>query len=204
MSERKLSLEPLAAGASGGLLSLVVLAVVGVVLVVSGSGSVFGLGGGTACAVDPGLAVGGVLAERAAPGVSTTATEVQFCTSDPNGAQMMWQALTALPGFVLAAGVLVLVWRLIRVAGSRGAYTPDVVRGLRALAWCLLAGAVLAPIVQDIANAQLLRTLSADYSYTFQLPDISLAAVLTGLGLIALTRVMRNAVRMREDLEGLV
>ncbi|MFF4989428.1 DUF2975 domain-containing protein [Streptosporangium saharense] len=96
------------------------------------------------------------------------------------------------------------VWRLVRVAGSRGAYTPDVVRGLRSLAWWLLAGAVLAPIVQDIANAQLLRTLSADYSYTFQLPDISLAAVLTGLGLITLTRVMRNAVRMREDLEGLV
>ncbi|MFI7536630.1 DUF2975 domain-containing protein [Streptosporangium sp. NPDC049376] len=197
-------MEPLASAAPLGLLWFVVVTVVGLGLLASGRGSLFGLDGETACAVDPGLQAGEVLVDRATSGVSTMATGTRFCTGDPSGAQMIWQALTTFPGFVLAVGALVMVWRMVRVADRRGVYTLDVARGLRSLGWWLLAGAVLAPAVQDLANAQLLGTLSVGYSYTFRLPDISPAVVLTGLGLITLTRVMRNAVRMREDLEGLV
>jgi hypothetical protein len=199
----KSPLEPMATGAPVALGLFIALTVAAVATTILGSGSLFGVGGSTACAVDPGLSIGGVLADRAAPGVSTVATEVRFCVGHPDAGQMVWQALTMIPGYVLAAGALFIVWQLLRRAGRHGIYTLAAAHSLRLLGWWLTIGGILAPAIEEVAGNQLLRTLTTTEP-TLRLPDISPSILLVGLGVLTFTRIMLTSVQMHEDLEGTV
>ncbi|GGO65095.1 hypothetical protein GCM10012289_15970 [Nonomuraea cavernae] len=116
--------------------------------------------------------------------------------------QYLWQALTTFPGFVVAAGAFFLLWRLLWSARA-GVYLPRVARQVRFLGWWLLVGGLLAPQIEHVAMMRLLDTVAVGEAG--HLPgEISLVVPLIGLGLLALASILRDGVRMREDLEGTV
>jgi hypothetical protein len=210
MAKRKRDpLAPLAYGlaAFGGLFFL--LPVVALCATVFGTGSVFGLGSEGACADDTSYGDYGTDSDSFAreilkPGVSAMATAARLCVADADAAQMTWQALTGIPGFLFNAGALILAWLLIHRAVRHGAYAPQISSGLRILGWWLLIGGVAAPIAEEVANNRLLASLSTEQHSLPALGGISPAILLVGLGLLTFARIMRIGTQMQEDLEGTI
>ncbi|GGQ07275.1 hypothetical protein GCM10010140_41880 [Streptosporangium pseudovulgare] len=138
----------------------------------------------------------------ARPGVLPSASRLEFIDGSPEPDQYAWQALTTLPGFVVAAGAFLLLWRLLWGARN-GVYLPLVASRVRFLGWWLLAGGLLAPQIENLAMTRLLETVAPGEA-GYQLRDVPLVVPLVGLGLLALASVLREGARMREDLEGVV
>ncbi|MFC7646221.1 hypothetical protein ACFQX6_40750 [Streptosporangium lutulentum] len=116
--------------------------------------------------------------------------------------QYLWQALTTFPGFVVAVGAFFLIWRLMWRARG-GVYMPQVARRVRFLGWWLLVGGLLAPQIENFAMMRLLDTMAMGVA-SYQIREIPLVVPLVALGLLALVGILRDGVRMREDLAGTV
>jgi hypothetical protein len=129
-------------------------------------------------------------------------TVARICDSSLGAGQTAWQLLSRLPGLAFAMGAFFVLWRLTATAAKEGIYATAVADRIRFLGWWLTAGALITPVAESIATTRLWATL-ADDPPTLN-PDISVAILLTGLGLITFARVMRIGVRMNEDLEGTV
>ncbi|WP_336207578.1 hypothetical protein [Nonomuraea sp. LPB2021202275-12-8] len=143
------------------------------------------------------------LHEMARPGVLPSAGELSFIDATPTATQYLWQALTTLPGAVLTAGALFLLGRLLWQARG-GAYVPRVARQARGLGWWLLIGGILAAAVEEIAMIRLLDTVALQVDTAFRLREAPVVVLLAGLGMLLVGSVLRDGVRMREDLEGTV
>jgi hypothetical protein len=136
------------------------------------------------------------------PGVMASASGLEFIDGSPDTGQYLWQALTNFPGFVVAAGAFFLLWRLLWRARG-GVYIPQVARQVRVLGWWLLIGGLLAPQLEHFAMMRLLGTMAVGEAH-YQPREISLVVPLIALGLLALASILRDGVRMRDDLEGTV
>ncbi|ACZ88111.1 DUF2975 domain-containing protein [Streptosporangium roseum] len=140
--------------------------------------------------------------EMTRPGVMASAGDLRFIDGSPDTGQYLRQALTTFPGFVVTAGAFFLLWRLLWRARG-GVYIPQAARQVRFLGWWLLVGGLLAPQIENFATMRLLDTLAVDEA-TYWVREIPLVVPLVGLGLLALAGVLRDGVRMRDDLEGTV
>ncbi|MEV4188842.1 hypothetical protein AB0J28_46155 [Streptosporangium canum] len=140
--------------------------------------------------------------QMARPGVMASASGLEFIDGSPDAGQYLWQALTTFPGFVVTAGAFFLMWRLMWRARG-GVYIPQVARRVRFLGGWLLAGGLLAPQIENFAMMRLLDTMAVGEA-GYRTGEIPLVVPLVGLGLLALAGILRDGVRMREDLEGTV
>ncbi|MFD8533655.1 DUF2975 domain-containing protein [Streptosporangium canum] len=140
--------------------------------------------------------------QMARPGVMASANGLEFIDGSPDTGQYLWQALTTFPGFVVASGAFFLLWRLLWRARS-GVYIPQVARQVRLLGWWLLVGGLLAPQIERFARMRLLDTMAVGEA-NYLLGEIPLVVPLVALGLLALAGILRDGVRMRDDLEGTV
>ncbi|MFI6532532.1 DUF2975 domain-containing protein [Nonomuraea sp. NPDC050547] len=176
-------------------------------MVLYSQAGLFGLGSRLAVARSPhgfGISLDGhpAFTQGALPGVHVSAGSVEFFTGSPGTVQYIWQALTTVPTFLVTAVAFFLVWRLLWRA-RQGVYLPRVVGQVRLLGWCLLIGGLLAPQLEHFAMMRLLDTLARNESF-YGPANASLAVPLLGLGLLAVASVLRDGVRMRDDLEGTV
>ena len=121
----------------------------------------------------------------------------------PDPGQYVLGVLERLPTLAVYAVFFVLLWRLVRTARHGGPYSPSVVRGLRRLGALLLAGTLLAAMVEALAEGWLSASLLPAYGFVFHY-DLPGGAVIGGASLLAVSEVVRRGVRMREDLEGTV
>ncbi|MFF3689931.1 hypothetical protein [Streptomyces sp. NPDC002187] len=132
----------------------------------------------------------------------------EFCAADMNGYQSVLNVLSELPSALLVVGGLLLLNRLLKAAARDGVYTLQTAARVRLLGWWLLAGSVVAEVVQANAQAALLATLAKEAPYTavswLNTWTPPYLAVLTGLGLLTFSRIMRLGAAMREDIEGTV
>ncbi|MGW0576356.1 DUF2975 domain-containing protein [Streptomyces sp. NPDC002920] len=175
-----------------------------------GIGGVFGWGDGSVCATDPHTEGGGddwfsrTMEPR--PGVEVSFTP-RYCDGSPNGGARLLNTLTELPSSALYVGALFLLYWLIRAARQDGPYTVRAAGRLRLLGWYLTVGSIVCHIIESVAGAALLNSLRAAdhrpllYDVTQGMPYL---ALLTGIGLLSLARIMRVGTAMREDLEGVI
>lgn len=145
----------------------------------------------------------GQSAEWARPGVDVLASELSYLDGSPTAAQRVLEVLTAAPSLVVADGVIVLLWVLLWRA-RHGVHRPRVAGLLRGLGWWLFAGGVAAAAVQEFARLRLLESVALGESPSFGLRELEPAWLLAGLALLVVGHMLRDATRMREDLEGTV
>lgn len=140
--------------------------------------------------------------QMARPGVMASANGLEFIDGSPDAGQYLWHALTTFPGFVVAAGAFFLLWRLLWRARG-GVYISQVTRQVRFLGWWLLGGGLLAPQIENFAMMRLLDTMAVGEA-RYQIGEIPLVVPLVGLGALAVAGILRDGVRMRDDLEGVI
>ncbi len=135
-------------------------------------------------------------------GITWRADEVQICDPDPDGATRVLGAA----GLVVWAGAplvfFALLWRLLRRARREGVFADRVPDELRTLGRILIAWAVLDFFVSGLVNAALLtRMTDSTVILSAQFPWLPM---LVGIALLALARVLGEAVDMRRDVEATI
>ena len=135
-------------------------------------------------------------------GITWRADAVQICDPDPDGATRGLGAA----GLVVWAGApllfFALLWRLLRRARREGVFADRVPAELRTLGRILIAWAVLDFFVSGLVNAALLtRMTDSTVILVGQFPWLPM---LVGIALLALARVLSEAVDMRRDIEATI
>lgn len=135
-------------------------------------------------------------------GVTWRVEQVQICDPDPDGAT---RGLAAAGLLVWAGGPMLffgLLWRLLRRARTEGVFADRVPANLRTLGRVLIAWAALDFVVTGWVNAALLNRMTD--STLILTAQVSWLPVLLGIALLALGRVMAQAVDMRHDVEATI
>jgi hypothetical protein len=135
-------------------------------------------------------------------GITWRADEVQICDPDPDGGT---RALAAV-GLVVWAGAPLLffslLWRLLRRARREGVFADRVPGELRTLGRILIAWAALDFFVTGLVDAALLTRMTD--STVILSGDVPWLPVLVGVTLLALARVIAQAVDLRRDAEATI
>jgi len=135
-------------------------------------------------------------------GITWRAEEVQICDPEPDRAT---RGLAAAGLLVWAGAPLVffcLLWRLLRRARREGVFADRVPDELRTLGRILLAWAALDFVVSGWINAALLNRMTE--STLVLSAEVPWLPVLLGIALLALARVLGQAVDMRRDIEATI
>lgn len=145
------------------------------------------------------------------PPAEGLAANVGFATGDslpvaigrPSTEQYVLAVLERLPTLVVYAAFFALLWRLVAVARRTTPYTAGTVWWLRLLGVLLLVGALVAELVEAVAQGWLSAVVLPAHGFLFDY-DLPTGAVVGGAGLLAVSEVVRRGMLMREDLEGTV
>lgn len=135
-------------------------------------------------------------------GITWRAEEVQVCDPAPDG------ATRALGGAGLVVWVggpavfFVMLWRFLRRARREGVFADRVPGQLRTLGRILITWAALDFVLSGWVNAALLNRMT-DTALVFS-ATVRWPPVLLGIALLALARVMEEAVGLRHDVEATI
>jgi hypothetical protein len=147
-----------------------------------------------------GLTIGGQVR-----GSQATIGNVILCVNHPDTWQRFAGLLASWPSVILWVGFLLQIRGLLRIASQPGGlYSPDTAARLRRLGWFLTAGALAAAIIQTVANLMIFLSQVHYPGLNWFEPDklhLSVSALLGGLALITVARVMRVGVTMRDELD---
>ena len=132
---------------------------------------------------------------------------MNVCLTQPSGAQRAVGALLDAPSSLAYGGALFLLTMLLRHAERDGVHTLMVAKRIAGLGRFLMLVVPLALLVESVAQNLLLAwSTSGEVEEFGFVGDWGLPwwAIITGFGMITLSRVMLEGVAMREDLEGTV
>lgn len=195
------------------IVTLMVLLVSAVVVAaLAGQSSVPGFNADVCVSASPGQGVGfawedGALDALGPVGLDDDVTwrpeRIQICEPDPSAAT----AALGAAGLVVWVGApllfFALLWRLVRRARRGGAFDRSIPRGLRQLGVLLLVWAAVDFVVTGLVNGALLTRMS-DQIVFFSSDDVPWLLVLLGIALLALERIVAEAVVLREDSEATI
>ena len=214
-TERKKLTEPLASVTTYfGVLMLLALAVFAG-LWVFGSGAY----GGTpsVCENQPGITYSGpwqppYLAARPGASINVNST-IEACANHPGIGQWALYGLAEVPTILAWCGVLLLLWRMIRVADRAGPFTPAVATAMRRLGWFILAASLTVAVLRAVSTGLLLNsqlqgdTMGAEL-YVNLVWGVIRATMpvpaLAGAALLTLARIFRVGAAMDDELKGTV
>lgn len=192
----------------------VVVCVMAVLAVATLAGTAFGSGevpgvNAEVCATGSGdqPAFRQVAGERTGPvglgdGITWRAEEVQVCDPDPDGPTRLLAAAGLLVWVGGPAVFFTLLWRFLRRARCEGVFADQVPDQLRTLGRVLIAWAALDFVVSGAVDAALLnRMAESTLVLTATVPWLP---VLLGIALLALARVMGEAVGLRRDVDATI
>ncbi|MFC4560611.1 DUF2975 domain-containing protein [Nocardiopsis mangrovi] len=186
-------------------LSAIAFATALALLLISGIGTVLGIGTPLR---DHVIAIPlGAEELRAAPGALPPGTEphgtTEVVVNDPTPAQAaLWLVLAATPVALWLAGA-VLLHRTIRAARHEGPFTHGVARRLRALGMLAVLGGLGTGVLDLGAGAALTSLVLGDGGFHAS-ADVPFGVVLAGLGMLAIAEIVRHGVDLREDAEGTI
>ena len=119
------------------------------------------------------------------------------------------ETLMSLPGLLVWAAVLLLLWRVIRAARQTGPFTVQAAVAMRRLGWLIIAGTAVAAAVQGFATDQLLNTvLTPSNTYGDAITDPIRALlpvpVLAGAALLTFARIIQRGAEMDAEIKATV
>ncbi|NUT54196.1 MAG: hypothetical protein HOV94_43935 [Saccharothrix sp.] len=132
---------------------------------------------------------------------------VTLCVDEPAPWQHALDFLSDGPTAATQIGALLLLLTLVRDAARHGIHTAGTAAGVRRLGHYLLWVLPTAALVEAIAETTLVHaavTFDAGWASFFGAWDLPGWAVVTGIALLSLAKIMRTSAEMREDLEGIV
>ncbi|MFD7491103.1 DUF2975 domain-containing protein [Streptomyces sp. NPDC059832] len=133
--------------------------------------------------------------------VSSSAT--RLCQDSPSGGQRAADLGGELPWLLFGALALLLFSRVLKAVLLQGPFTEAVAQRLSVLGWFVTVGTPLAGLVVGWSQSWLVGSMAPIVGSE---PTVSgpLVLVLAGLAAVIMGRIMREGVRMREDLEGTI
>jgi hypothetical protein len=141
-----------------------------------------------------------------APDATFTPESLSLCLDDPNAWRLVY-LLTSFPTALTLGGFLVLVRILVSRARSGGLFTPGIARLTHVLGWYVILGSLAARLVEAVATAALVgravpgRFDAGTVQYAWTTPW---TALLAGIGVLTIARVMQRATAMRQDLDATI
>ncbi|MFQ6194452.1 DUF2975 domain-containing protein [Streptomyces sp. NPDC000405] len=136
-------------------------------------------------------------------GVTASASTERLCQDSPSVGQRAADLGGELPWLLFAALTLLLFSRLMKAVVRQGPFTDTVAQRLSVLGWFVAVGTPLAGLVVGWSHSWLVASMAPMVGSG---PEVSgsLAGVLAGLAAVIMGKIMRQGVRMREDLEGTI
>lgn len=214
-TQRRKLTEPLESVAWFYLTLMAIALLGGVGFTVFGSGSIGGIGrDALVCVTQPYTSYGGdwkvsgLVHARPGSSINIEGT-LNACADHPTFGQRVLDTVAVLPTALLWAGVLLLVWQIIRAARRDGPFTPRVAALMRRLGWFILGGSVIAALVQHLAIDSLLVTmvrLPQPFVSVIFGPLRALVPVplLAGAALLSFARIIRLGAEMDDEIKGTV
>jgi hypothetical protein len=143
------------------------------------------------------------------PGASISINgALQACAPHPSFYQRLLYTLTGLPSVLVWAGVLFLLWRLVRAATLHGPFTGSIAVGMRRLGWCIIIGSLVAASAQGAATDALLNSLLREQNaFGDAVPrflSVLPVPLLAGAALLAFARIIRLGAAMDEEMQATV
>ncbi|MCP3756617.1 DUF2975 domain-containing protein [Streptomyces sp. TBY4] len=137
------------------------------------------------------------------PGVDASSSEARLCQDDPSAAQRAADLGGQLPWMLFACLALLFFSRLLDAVVSQGPFTDKVARRLTVLGWFVTIGTPLAGLVVGWSQSWLVDSMvpMGGSGVSVSGPQ---ALILAGLAAVIMGKIMREGVRMREDLEGTI
>ncbi len=214
-TERRKLTEPLGSVTAifGGL--LLAFTLIGVILALAGSGTLWGFGHAPICVTQPGTYgssdwTTAHLGVTARPGASIAVTGALLaCAAHPGTGQRALYTLTSLPSWLVWGCVLFLLWRVISAARRTGPFTAQTAAAMRRLGWLIIAGSVVAALIQAFALDELLNTMFVPRASFYNLISAPLYALLpvpalAGAALLTFARFIRLGADMDDEIQGTV
>lgn len=137
------------------------------------------------------------------PGVTASSSAARLCQKAPSFGQRAAGLGDELPWGLFATVALLLFARVLKPIVEQGPFTEAVSQRLTQLGWAVVLGAPLASFVAAWSHSWLVESMAPVVGSNVEMEGV-LELVLPGLAALILGRIMREGVRMREDLEGTV
>ncbi|CAM5589214.1 DUF2975 domain-containing protein (plasmid) [Streptomyces viridifaciens] len=136
-------------------------------------------------------------------GVKASSSAARLCQDSPSAGQRATDLGGELPWLLFSSLALLLFSRLLKAVQRLGPFTDTVARRLSTLGWFVTIGTPLAGLVAGWSQSWLVGSMApvAGSGPTVSGP---LALILAGLAAVIMGKIMREGVRMREDLEGTI
>lgn len=136
-------------------------------------------------------------------GVEASSSATRLCQNGPSGAQRAADLGGELPWLLFASLALLLFSRLLKAVLVQGPFTDAVARRLTVLGWFVTVGTPLAGLVVGWSQSWLVGSMApiVGSGPTVAEPQV---LILAGLAAVIMGKIMREGVRMREDLEGTI
>ncbi|WP_329615283.1 DUF2975 domain-containing protein [Streptomyces brevispora] len=146
------------------------------------------------------LASDGPSAEK---GVEAAGSVTRLCQNDPSVGQRAADLGGELPWLLFAFLALLLFSRLLTTVLRQGPFTEAVAQRLTALGWFVTIGTPVAGLIVGWSQSWLVGSMAPVVGSG---PTVTgpMSLVLAGLAGVILGKIMREGVRMREDLEGTI
>jgi len=182
-----------------------------------GTGTFGGFGHAQVCVTDPNISGGSdaspfshVYAAKVGAQLQPPSAPLSACAIHPGFGLHLLYSLTVIPQTLLWGGILLLLWRLLVIARRCGPFTARVAAAMQLLGWYIIAGAVLAAAIEQLASVLLLDALVAPAPEG--IGAVAVAALralvpvpaLAGTGLLTFARIVRLGAAMDDELRGTV
>lgn len=174
----------------------------------------------TVCAIAPSVAArqgsGWVGAQARAGATLQAAGSAKVCAAHPSAAQWIFYLMLRLPGPLLLATVLLIIWQLVRQASRTGPFSQRTAAIMWRLGVVVLAGSVLAGAVSQLGNDLLAGQLLIfpPFSGAGIVPDAVIIGglmhgllpipALAGAGLLSFARITKAGVVLDEEVRATV
>ncbi|WP_307821717.1 DUF2975 domain-containing protein [Streptomyces coffeae] len=136
-------------------------------------------------------------------GVEASSSATRLCQDSPSVGQRAADLGGELPWLLFGSLALLLFSRLLKAVLLQGPFTDAVSQRLSVLGWFVAVGTPLAGLVVGWSQSWLVGSMApvAGSGPTVSGPQV---LVLAGLAAVIMGKIMREGVRMREDLEGTI